>query len=868
MRKVLLLFSLCFVFKSFAQCPGSADNILSSQEKVNEFVTAYSNCKIIEGNVEIIAGLVGTDDDGTISSPITDISGLFFIETINGDLKISVQLQELNGFNNLINVNGDIEITSSNALTLITGFNKLEGTRSITIALNSNLLTISGFNSLKRINKSLEIGNGLLQLNSITGFTNLKTIGEELNISKNPKLKSIPSFNFLETIDDDLNLTSNPVLEEVVGFQELIYIGNDLNIDSGRIIRGFDKLKIIERFFDIRGANVEQIPNFNLLENVGAAFRIENTSIQSFEGFNFLQRIGEKYFLEDWFIVSNNKVLNSVKGFGRFEKVAGDVKVQNNPMLSDCAWLCNLINNGDVTGALTIQNNIGDCINSTVVILICNIDFDNDGIANTIDLDDDNDGIYDTFEGSGMVDTDKDGYPDSLDLDSDGDSCFDVIESGFDDPNNDGILGDLPNDINFDGTIRGETTGYIIPLDTNTNGIFDFQEFNIQNPGKDAILVICRNAPSVDLLDVLLGSPDSGGIWFPSLSSGTSIFSASLDAQGIYTYSHFDAVCGNVSAQVKVEFPSELTAGIDTEILVCDNIIEVDLFKALKGNPSPNGFWLPELKSKSNVFNKNIDTELKYNYVIIDRNCGTLQASVTIKKVQLSNSGISSQLLICEFSNEVNLLDILGGEPNQGGLWSPFLQNGIFNPENNSSGLYTYTVDNGLCGTASSTVNVEVIRNSELDNVTINVNDFSSKNNWIEVIVYSTREYEYSIDGIQFQSQNTFNNIDGGEQTIYVRGVDGCEFFSKTVFVKTYMTYFTPNNDGENDFWSLKDFPDVNYTIYIYNRFGNLLKEIKSNIGFWDGIHQGENAKSSNYWFKVVTEAGEIFNGNFSLLRK
>ncbi len=78
MRKVLLLFSLCFVFKSFAQCPGSADNILSSQEKVNEFVTAYSNCKIIEGNVEIIAGLVGTDDDGTISSPITDISGLFF----------------------------------------------------------------------------------------------------------------------------------------------------------------------------------------------------------------------------------------------------------------------------------------------------------------------------------------------------------------------------------------------------------------------------------------------------------------------------------------------------------------------------------------------------------------------------------------------------------------------------------------------------------------------------------------------------------------------------------------------------------------------------------------------------------------------
>jgi gliding motility-associated-like protein len=862
MKIVLLFFSLCFVFGSYAQCPASGDNILSSQQKVNAFVSAYSNCKIIEGNIEIIAGLVGTDDDGTIASPITDISGLFFLETINGDLKISIQIQELNGFNNLINVNGDIEITSSNALTLISGFNKLQVARSLTIALNSNLLNVSGFNSLTRVIRSLEIGNGLTQLNSISGFASIKTIGQELNISKNPKLKNIPSFNFLETIGEDLNLTSNPVLEEVIGFQELKYIGNDLNIDSGRIIQGFDKLKIIERFFDIRGMGVEQIPNFNLLENVGAAFRIENTSIQSFEGFNFLQRIGEKYFLEDWFIVSNNKVLNSVKGFGRFEKVVGDVKVQNNPMLSDCAWLCNLINNGDVTGALTIQDNIGDCINSTVVILICDIDFDNDGIANIIDLDDDNDGILDTLEGNGMVDTDKDGYPDSLDLDSDGDTCFDVLESGFEDTNNDGILGDLPNDVNFNGTISNETTGYTTPADKNTNGIFDFQEFNIRNPGKDAILVICRNTPSVDLLDVLLGSPDSGGVWSPSLSSGNSIFNASIDTQGIYTYSHFDPVCGNVSAQVKVEFPSELTAGIDTEILVCDNITEVDLFKALNGNPSPNGFWLPELESGSNIFNKNRDTHSRYKYVILDRECGTLQASVTILKAKSPNSGVSSQLQICEFSNEVNLLEVLGG------VWSPSLQNGIFDPENNSPGLYTYTVDNGECGIASSTVNIEVIRNSELDNVTVNVNDFSSKNNSIEVLVYSTREYEYSIDGIQYQNQNTFNNAEGGEQTIYVRGVDGCEFFSKTVFIKTYMTYFTPNNDGENDFWSLKDFPNVNYTIYIYNRFGNLLKEIKSNIGFWDGIHQGENAKSSNYWFKVVTETGEIFNGNFSLLRK
>jgi gliding motility-associated-like protein len=868
MRKVLLLFFLSVVFKSYTQCPSPGDNILSSQEKVDAFVSAYSNCTTIEGNVEIIAGLVGTDDDGTIASAITDISGLFFLETINGDLKISAQLQDLNGFNNLITVNGNIEITSSNVLKSITGFNKLESTRSITIALNSNLTTVNGFNNVTRITNSLEIGNGLPQLNSISGFLKLKTLGGELNISKNSLLKSMPAFNLLETIGEDLNITSNPVLEEIIGFEKLTYIGNDLNIDSGRNIQGFQELQIIERFFDIRGNDIEQIPNFRLLENIGAAFRIENTSIQSFEGFDVLQRVGEKYFLEDWFIVSNNKSLNSVKGFGLFEKVEGDVKVQNNPLLSDCAWLCNLINNGAVSGSLTIQDNIGNCVNSIAVILLCKPDFDNDGIANVVDLDDDNDGILDSLEGNTLLDTDKDGYPDSLDLDSDGDECFDVIEAGFEDQNNDGILGDLPTIVDSSGRIINQNTGYVTPSDRNLNGIYDFQELNVLSPGKNNILQICSNAPKTDLFDVLLGNPDLGGIWSPSLSTGTSVFDPSVDKPGIYKYTHTDAICGDLSAEVKVEFPSNLSAGIDTEILICEGVVEIDLFNALNGNPSPNGFWSPQLKSKSNIYNKNLDTELKYNYILLDRFCGTLQASISIKNVDLPNSGISSKLQICEFSNEVNLMEVLNGEPDQGGTWSPTLPNGIFNPRDNSAGLYIYTVDNGQCGIASSSVDVQIIRNSELTNVTVRVNDFSSKNNSIEVLVNSTRKYEYSIDGIQYQNQNIFNDVSGGIQTIYVRGLDGCEFFSKEVFVKTFMTYFTPNNDGENDFWRLLDFPDVNYTIYIYNRFGNLLKKINSTVGFWDGTREGVLLNSNNYWFKVVTESGEIFNGNFSLLRK
>ncbi|TXD53027.1 MULTISPECIES: T9SS type B sorting domain-containing protein [unclassified Polaribacter] len=867
MRTIFVFLFICFSAKIAAQCPASGNNILSSQEKVDAFVNSYSNCKIINGNVEVIAGLIDTDNGGEVSSPITDITGLYFLETINGDLKISVDVAEINGFNNLVTVNGDIEITSSNQMTIISGFNKLERAGGLTIALNANLESVEGFASLIRVFNSLEIGNSEA-LKTISGFDTLKSLGGQLNISQNPKLLKMPAFNLIETIGEDLNLTSNPKLQEVVGFQELTYIGSDLNIESAKIIEGFYKLQIIERFFDIRGVGIEQIPNFNLLENIGASFRIQNTSIQSFEGFNSLKKVGEKYFLEDWFIVSNNSVLNSVKGFGRFVKVDGFVQVQNNPRLSDCSWLCNLINNGDVSGPLTIQDNLGNCLNSLVVILICDPDFDDDGIANVIDLDDDNDGILDTLEGNGRIDTDKDGYPDNIDLDSDGDGCFDVIESGFEDPNNDGVLGDLPDTVHFDGTISNESTGYTTPSDRNINRIFDFQEVNILSAGKNNFLEICRNSPTIDLLDVLNGFPDPGGVWFPALASGGSVFNPTIDQEGIYSYTHTDAVCGDLSAEIKVEFPSNLTAGINTEVALCEGIDQVDLFKALEGNPSSGGFWSPKLTSGTNIYNKFDDTATKYNYVLLDRECGTLQATITIGNFLKPNSGESSEKQICEFSEEMSLFEMLNGTPDKGGVWSPSLPNEMFDPKSDTPGIYTYTIDSGFCGISSSTVQIEVIKNSELNNVIVNINDFSARNNWVEVVVSSKRIYEYSIDGIQYQSENIFNNVSGGEQRIYVRGLDGCEFFEKDIFVKTYPSFFSPNNDGQNDFWRLKDFPDLQYTIYIYNRFGNLIKEIKSNTGFWDGTHNGKNAVSSNYWFRVVLETGEILNGNFSLLRK
>ena len=102
------------------------------------------------------------------------------------------------------------------------------------------------------------------------------------------------------------------------------------------------------------------------------------------------------------------------------------------------------------------------------------IDCDGDGTIDENDLDSDNDGILDSNEGND--DIDNDGIPNYLDLDSDGDNCPDVIEAGFEDGDNDGILGSSPLSFDSFGKVIS-SSGYTIPNDLDSNGIADYLEF-------------------------------------------------------------------------------------------------------------------------------------------------------------------------------------------------------------------------------------------------------------------------------------------------------------------------------------------------------------------------------------------------------
>jgi len=178
--------------------------------------------------------------------------------------------------------------------------------------------------------------------------------------------------------------------------------------------------------------------------------------------------------------------------------------------------------------------------------------------------------------------------------------------------------------------------------------------------------------------------------------------------------------------------------------------------------------------------------------------------------------------------------------------------------------------------TAASTF--EVVRSGAAANVTYTVTNAFAENQIITVINDGYGVYEYSLDDGPRQTSNVFENVSLGSHTIYVwdaRNPDGysCGVVSITnVQVIDYPHYFTPNGDGFHDTWNvvgLSNFANVT-KIYIFDRYGKLLKQLSAAGDGWDGTYNGQPLPSTDYWFTVdYPENGVMkqFKAHFAMKR-
>ncbi len=141
----------------------------------------------------------------------------------------------------------------------------------------------------------------------------------------------------------------------------------------------------------------------------------------------------------------------------------------------------------------------------------------------------------------------------------------------------------------------------------------------------------------------------------------------------------------------------------------------------------------------------------------------------------------------------------------------------------------------------------------------------------INVMATPAGNYEYSIDGGNFQSSSVFVDVAPGEHTITVRDINQCGDISITTTLIDYPRYFTPNGDGYHDTWNISALKgQSNSKIHIFDRFGKLLKEIRPSSSGWNGTFNGQELPSTDYWFVVFyQEKGQNkeFKSHFSLKR-
>lgn len=303
-------------FPKLTDAPGGAifdHNVKVASINLNSLEKAAGGI-YLSGGYEAMQALTSFD------LPALKSSGRFVIEWCPN-------ITNLDGFNNLESVNGDLSISNNGSngslvkLISINGFNKLAG-----LPFSLNLETAAG-NTFTGA------------LTQIKGFKTLKTIGAMLNIG-------------------GLNLT------DVSGFSALESIGQDFRIVKTKLasISGFGKLKTVG-LSENRAMNVQGNPSlvdfkgFTSLTAVHSIYITQNDALTSIDGFTGVTS------MPGGMTITDNKALTNLNGVSNVTGNAYDINISANTILKNLCGLTKIAKGG---GTITQYRAINNAYNPTL----------------------------------------------------------------------------------------------------------------------------------------------------------------------------------------------------------------------------------------------------------------------------------------------------------------------------------------------------------------------------------------------------------------------------------------------------------------------------------------------------------------------
>ena len=186
------------------------------------------------------------------------------------------------------------------------------------------------------------------------------------------------------------------------------------------------------------------------------------------------------------------------------------------------------------------------------------------------------------------------------------------------------------------------------------------------------------------------------------------------------------------------------------------------------------------------------------------------------------------------------------------------------------SGTYTVKIINGETRCENEYSTQVYLSSPPIEYRAVTSPAFSGRHS-ITVLVEGLGDYQYSLDDGPFQESNYFEPVSPGTHVVTITDKNGCGTVRLEVTIIDYPQFFTPNEDGYHDSWNIigiEAYPTAK--IYIFDRYGKLLKQLSPTGSGWDGTYNGRPLPSNDYWFRVEYEEDGViknFRGHITLKR-
>lgn len=364
-------------------------------------------------------------------------------------------------------------------------------------------------------------------------------------------------------------------------------------------------------------------------------------------------------------------------------------------------------------------------------------------------------------------------------------------------------------------------------------------------------------------LTIPINFPDGTLEWYDVLTGGPSISTGNTFTTPILTKDityYYDYGCAQRKSFAVEVIPLPTIISTNNPLFSCaTNEIKLEA-TTTAGNVN----WYTSLTNSKieftgeNVVIPNIQQSSTYYAEATDRGCSNGQRlPVNITVYELPNV-FDEEIIICEGKS----VPISAGVSNMKYLWSTGEETQTI--RTNGLNNYSVVVTSPSPENCSKTKNFTIIEHTAPDITDVIVNESN-----VSIITNGFGDFEYSVDGKNYQESSIFTIEKGGLYTAYVREKNNCGKDSKSFVIISIPKFFTPNNDGSNDFWTVKSIEIYpNFKIDIFDRYGKYITQLSISNKYWNGTFNGKPLPADDYWYVAkINDSLPVKRGHFSLKR-